>query len=192
MPVRKILHFSDPLMKQERYEEVTVEEIPDLVKDLEDTVMAHPNNLGLSLPQIGIPKQGFVIKNYSFKNGATVDVKDVYNSDEIEIALMFFFNPKVLTYTDEAVIAVEEGCLSVPDFTAKIKRFAGITLSALDEKGKERSHVLMGVPAIVAQHELDHLRGVSIIDKASKSARQMYLLKKKVAQMLKPTEKTDD
>ena len=67
-----------------------------------------------------------------------------------------------------------EGCLSVPDFRADVKRAANITVEGHDREGKPVRMDAEGMLAIVLQHEIDHLNGTLFIERISSLKRQMY------------------
>ena len=57
------------------------------------------------------------------------------------------------------------GCLSVPDYTADVRRAERVVVKGLDRNGKEEVIVGEGLLSIVFQHEIDHLNGVLFIDR---------------------------
>ncbi len=59
-----------------------------------------------------------------------------------------------------------EGCLSVPGQYGDVRRFTSITISALDRNGKPVEYRLQGLAARIVQHEMDHLDGILITDRA--------------------------
>ena len=63
----------------------------------------------------------------------------------------------------EGKITWEEGCLSVPDYTADVERASHVTIRALDLDGKEIIEEAEGLRAVCLQHEFDHLDGVLFI-----------------------------
>ncbi len=71
-------------------------------------------------------------------------------------------NPKIVKQSGSQ--ASEEGCLSVPGESRKIKRAKSVVVEALDENGKPVKIEAEGLLANVFQHELDHLNGKLIID----------------------------
>jgi len=81
------------------------------------------------------------------------------------------------------VISESEGCLSVPDFRADVKRHAAVLVEGVDREGKpiriERDDFL----SIVLQHEIDHLNGTLFIDRISALKRQLY--RKRILKQLK-------
>jgi len=68
----------------------------------------------------------------------------------------------------------EEGCLSVPGFTTLIKRPSEVTVKALDRDDKEITIEAGGLLAVALQHEIDHLEGKLILDRASSIKREFY------------------
>jgi len=98
--------------------------------------------VGLAATQVGISKQLAVI--------------DVGNG------LIKLINPVIVKRSGHE--ALEEGCLSVPEISIKIKRAKTVTAHFLDEEGKAQQLHADGLLARALQHELDHLAGTLIID----------------------------
>jgi len=84
-------------------------------------------------------------------------------------------NPVFLEKSGDCVF--EEGCLSIPEFRAEITRSKYVKVQYLDENGKEQILEDDGFLAIVLQHEIDHLNGVTMLDHVSAMKREMYLKK---------------
>ncbi len=99
-------------------------------------------------------------------------VFDVSPKDESR-ALNVLINPKIITREGE-ILSENEGCLSVPDFRADVKRAASITVEGHDRDGKPLKIDAEGILAIVLQHEIDHLNGTLFIERISSLKRQMY------------------
>ena len=83
-----------------------------------------------------------------------------------------FFNPKILSYSDEQIHGVE-GCLSFPGMFLNLKRSKWINAQWTDENGTEYEAMMEGVPAVVFQHELDHLNGIKMTDNLKPLALKM-------------------
>ncbi|MDC9700818.1 MAG: peptide deformylase [Alphaproteobacteria bacterium] len=111
--------------------------------------------VGLAAIQIGFPKRIFIM-----------DLKD----EGTEPQFTCLINPELVSVSEE-MSTYEEGCLSLPDFFAKVDRPACCVVRFLDERGIERSLDCDGLMATVVQHELDHLNGVLFIDHLSKLKR---------------------
>lgn len=141
-----VLTLGNPVLreKSEPISEVT----PELVAQLEEMfeLMIESDGVGLAAPQVGILKRFFVVM-------ADDDVKRV------------FINPQIIETTTETS-EYEEGCLSIPKLYEKITRPIGVTVQALNEKGKPFTLKADGLLARVIQHEYDHLDGILYIDRA--------------------------
>ncbi|MDM7924525.1 MAG: peptide deformylase [bacterium] len=131
-------------------------EIRHLVDHMTE-VMYEAEGVGLAAPQIGDSRQVIV-----------VDVGDGPFS---------LVNPEIVE-SDSEEVSVEEGCLSLPDIHVHVRRPAAIRIRGLDADGKTVERSLEGMSARAVQHEIDHLRGVLIIDHAS--AIQKTLLKNRL------------
>lgn len=81
------------------------------------------------------------------------------------------FNPKIISQSvQEACLKEGEGCLSVDrDVEGFVPRAAKITLEYTNINGERRKIRLKGYPAIVVQHEVDHLNGVMFYDHINKT-----------------------
>ena len=71
----------------------------------------------------------------------------------------------------------DEGCLSIPDFTAEIERPAKIRVAYIDREGKPEERELAGIWSTLVQHEIDHLNGILFIDYLSRLKRDMVVRK---------------
>ena len=112
--------------------------------------MVEAHGVGLAANKIGQDVQVFVIDaKLAEKNGVT----DAY------------INPEITEFSKDQA-ELEEGCLSIPDYWVQIKRSKKIKLKALDENGKKIKIKAKGFLARVLQHELDHLSGLTIKDRA--------------------------
>ncbi|WP_342512744.1 peptide deformylase [Sporosarcina sp. FSL K6-1522] len=80
-------------------------------------------------------------------------------------------NPKIVSHSvEKTYLSAGEGCLSVDrDVEGYVPRYARITIKAYDADGNEFKKRLKGLPAIVFQHELDHLNGVMFYDHIDKN-----------------------
>jgi peptide deformylase len=79
----------------------------------------------------------------------------------------------------EGEVIWEEGCLSVIDFTAEVRRAAQVEVLAFDENQKEIKIEAEGLLAVALQHEIDHLDGKLFIDRISRLKRDLYTRKRK-------------
>ena len=81
------------------------------------------------------------------------------------------------------MLSENEGCLSVPDFRADVKRASSVLVEGYDRNEKPVRLEAEGFLAVVLQHEIDHLNGKLFIDRISSLKRQLY--KRKIKKSLK-------
>lgn len=158
----KVCRWPEPVLAEKAapVNEVTPE-LRELVENMIETMYAD-DGVGLAAPQVGESIRLICVDQTGPKERAD---------------LMVLINPEL---TDcEGKVDSEEGCLSCPGFTGKLKRFEKAKLTATDLDGKEVCMDVDGYLAIILQHEIDHLDGVTIVDKASRLKQAMY--KKKAA-----------
>lgn len=132
-----------------------------LLSDMLDTMYAAPG-VGLAAPQVGI-SQRLIVLDVDHENPH----KQVYK----------LINP-VITCAEGSVIW-EEGCLSIVDFTAEVRRAAQVEVTAVDEKEKEIKIEANGLFAVALQHEIDHIDGKLFIDRISRLKRDLYTRRRK-------------
>ena len=123
------------------------DEIRKLAEDMFETMIEY-EGVGLAAPQIGKNIRMFVLI-------ADDDVKRV------------FINPQIIK-TSEEVGEYEEGCLSIPQVYESITRPLGVTVQAINEKGRPFTLEADGLLARIIQHEYDHLDGILYIDRGDK------------------------
>lgn len=92
----------------------------------------------------------------------------VYDVDDGLVALC---NPEIVEYSDQTEVA-EEGCLSFPGIEVPVERSTAVTCEAVDIDGKPVRIEAKGLLARVLQHEIDHLDGILIIDRAAPPERK--------------------
>jgi peptide deformylase len=160
----QILCHPSPVLKQRALEvDPTAEsDLPELAARLAQAMYDAPG-LGLAAPQIGVQKRLIV-----------------YDIDEQLIALC---NPRI-TDTSEETVLDEEGCLSFPGITIDIERPARVTCEAETLQGEPITIGAEGLHARLLMHEIDHLDGVLIIDRATDEERKAALRRYREAQEL--------
>ncbi len=114
----------------------------------------------------------------------SVLIYDISARDE-KRGLHVLINPRIISGEGE-IISDNEGCLSVPDFRADVKRFERILVEGHDREGKPLRLEAEGLHAIVLQHEIDHLNGKLFIDRISALKRELY--KRRVRKALRENE----
>jgi len=158
--ILSILTFPDPLLKQ-KSATVTVitDEIKQLARDMAETMYDAPG-VGLAAPQVGVLKRVIVI-----------DVAGKKEPPQLITAI----NPLIVDVEGETY--EEEGCLSVIDFAANVKRHERVVVKALSLDGQERIWHADGLLAVAFQHEIDHLDGLLFVDRLSPLKRELFMKK---------------
>ena len=134
----------------------TIEDIKKMLKDSQIEELAEKYDLrpgmGLSAIQLGIAKRYFVV---------------VYEYEEGKFENYVVINPKIISESEEKIYVEEgEGCLSVNrPVDGIVPRSARIKVEFYDEDGKKQTLRLREELSIVFQHEIDHLNGITILDR---------------------------
>jgi peptide deformylase len=152
--VREILRYPDPLLKQV-CRPATTEEVDRIAGDLIDTMRSFPGCVGIAAPQIGEPVRM-----------AVVDVSE-HPRAETSNGLMVLVNARIAAAEGSEV--AREGCLSIPDLTANVKRATTIRVVT---GGRETA--CRGFEARCVLHELDHLDGILFLDRVDSLATDLF------------------
>ena len=167
MSVLEILTYPDPFLRQTTKPVTVIDDaIQKISADMAETMYDAPG-VGLAAIQAGIDK--------------SIMVYDPEADDE-KRDYQVLINPEIVSAEGE-MLSENEGCLSVPDFRSKVKRFALVTVTGLDRTGKPVTIEADGLLSVILQHEIDHLNGILFIDRISALKRQLY--KKKRMKALK-------
>ncbi len=151
MTIRK---FGDPVLKEKSMPVEKIDrEVKKTVKLMIDA-MKTANGVGFAAPQIGILKQIIIF--------------------DIEEGSVCLVNPEIF-WESKIKVVDEEGCLSVPDVIVPVERAKKIKVRALNIKGKQLEIVAEDLIARIIQHEVDHVNGVLIIDRATKDEKRRVL-----------------
>jgi len=148
-----VVKFGDPVLKSKAS---PVRDFgPELRAEVERmvSIMRDGMGVGLAATQLGVLRRLLV-----FQAGP----------DSEPTALI---NPEVEWLSDEVVVA-EEGCLSLPRVSMDVERPLHARFSGLDVDGEPIRLEASGLEARVLQHELDHLDGVLILDRAPRAQRK--------------------
>ena len=163
MAKKKILSIPDPLLRKVSEPVLKVDtEVKKLMDDMLETMYAAPG-IGLAAVQIGILKRAIVI--------------DLSKEDGKRNPL-FLVNPEI-TFKSKELTTYEEGCLSIPNQFAEVKRPSECKINFLDYNGKKDELHAKGLLATCIQHEIDHLNGILFIDHLSKLKKDLILKKTK-------------
>ncbi len=153
----KIVTLGHPALRQKAE---PVKDIDGSIKELVDEMaktMYEAKGLGLAANQVAVLKRVFII-----------DVSQKEGEPKLEV----YINPEILE--KEGSIVREEGCLSIPGYYAKVKRFERLFIKAIDLDGKEFERELTGLHAVAFQHEYDHLDGILFIDRLSPLKQRLF------------------
>jgi peptide deformylase len=164
MPLREVLSFPDPLLRRvsEPIEKVT-DELRQLASDMCEVMYDEPG-IGLAAPQVAEAVRLIV-----------VDTE--WTEEDVERNPLVIVNP-LITHAEGKIIW-EEGCLSVPDYSADVERNAKVVLTGTDLDGSPIEEEAEELRAVCFQHEIDHLDGILFIDRISRLKRTLYTKKRK-------------
>ena len=166
MTILKILTYPDQTLRHPTSELDNIDgDVQKMIDQMSDTMYDAPG-VGLAAIQVGWNK--------------SVLVYDISPSDQ-DRTLNVLINPRIVDQEGE-ILSENEGCLSVPEFRADVKRYSSILVEGVDREGRPVELEADGMLAIVLQHEIDHLKGKLFIDHVSALKRQLYTrrMKKKL------------
>lgn len=167
MAVRMIRTYPDPVLRKKTEPVAAVDEtVQRLIDDMVETMHAAPG-VGLAANQVGVPLQVAVI--------------DISSREEKgqKHPLVVLINPELCAA--EGSVTEEEGCLSIPDYSEKVRRAARVKVRALDRSGKPFELEADGLMAKALQHEIDHLNGLLLLDRLSPLKKSIFRRKLKKA-----------
>lgn len=178
MVLYKVLYYPHALLKKKCTPvEKFTEGLREFVKSLIETSKAFDGG-GIAAPQVGVNKRIFVCDfsmNFEHEKQAGHETNNfsVFDKDGKPLPVSFpmtFINP-VITTQSQPIITDWEGCLSFPDvYSCRIDRFQEVEVRAQNEFGEfftvKTSH---WYAAVNFQHEVDHLDGVTMIDRWDKN-----------------------
>ena len=151
LALAQIRQYPDPVLRMRAHEVDTFDDVlQGLIRRLRQ-LKRDANGVGLAATQVGILQRVFV-----------------FQQDEETHAIV---NP-VITARSQELASDDEGCLSLQGVLVPVERHVGLTLEGKDESGADLRFELEGLPARVAQHELDHLDGTLILDRTDEESRR--------------------
>jgi peptide deformylase len=156
LALAQIRQYPDPVLRMKANDvEAFDDDLERLIERL-NSLLADANGLGLAATQVGVLRRVFVFQ------------------PDPERPPQALVNPR-LTDGSEEKVGDEEGCLSLQGVVIPVERRERITVEASDPEGNDVKLELEGLPARVAQHELDHLDGILILDRTTPEARREAL-----------------
>jgi peptide deformylase len=158
--LRPILRLGDSILAEPaRPVDVITPDIETLIDDLIETMYAAPG-IGLAAPQVGVALRIFVIDLSLGRDPA---------------ALHVMINPEFVER--DGMQLEEEGCLSVPGFTATVARPKRVVVKGLNRQGDEYRIEGTGLMARALQHEVDHLNGCLFVDRLRGISKELIVRK---------------
>ncbi len=151
----KIVYYPHPTLRHESKPLRRVDgQIREIVEEMFDLMYA-ARGVGLAANQVDLPFRLFIMN----LSGTREEGEE-----------MVFINPVIERPKGNA--QQDEGCLSLPELWAPVRRPERVKVSAYDLSGTEINCEIDGMLARVVQHETDHLDGVLFIDRLSEPARR--------------------
>lgn len=157
MSLLRIRHYPDPVLKQKAERVTSFDgELRRLAGDLLETMYAAPG-VGLAAPQVGVSQRLIVVD---------CSPKDAPQGPLVAV------NPEIIAGEGES--CEEEGCLSVPEYYAKVMRQERVQVRFQELDGTPRELSAEGLWAVCFQHEIDHLDGILFVDHLSPLKRSLF------------------
>jgi peptide deformylase len=155
LALAQIRQYPDPVLRMEaRPVEEFDQDLLRLVDRMKE-LMKDANGVGLAANQVGVLRRVFV-----------------FSPEDDVVAVLV--NPELVRKSDEVDVD-DEGCLSMQGIAIPVTRPVSVRIEGRDERGKEVGFDLEGLPARIAQHELDHLDGTLILDRTTDEGRREAL-----------------
>ncbi|WP_206512404.1 peptide deformylase [Colwellia sp. Arc7-635] len=150
-----ILQRGEPVLAQmaapvDNVNQITIQQ---LITDLKTTVSA-AKGVGIAAPQVGVSLRLFLMCSAPSER----------YPDAPLLPLTVVINPEILDTSNQQELGWE-GCLSVKGKRALVPRYSSIDVSYIDETGAKHQQTLTGFIARIFQHELDHLDGITFIER---------------------------
>ena len=153
MSILKVARLGHPVLREIAQpiepREIRGPEIQRLIRDMLET-MAEYKGVGLAAPQVHVSKRLVLVGGGEDEDGEPI--------------VRVLINPELKTTTTE-LAGMWEGCLSVPGLRGFVERPRGVEVKAYDGQGQKLQFTLEGFPAVVMQHECDHLDGALFTDR---------------------------
>ena len=153
MPARKVLRYPHPSLKRQTVpvDPASRDQLIRVGRDLVETMKAHDGCVGIAAPQIDELVRMLVVDVSEHPRAAASN------------GLLVLANPRVVAASGSEV--AREGCLSIPDFTANVRRATEVVIEAISPEAEELRIASEGFEARCLLHELDHLDGILFLDR---------------------------
>ena len=161
MTILQVLECPDPILKQVSQEVTNFDSSLEMfLKDFVETLNSHNYCVGLAAPQVG-----------NLQRIIGIDISRA-RKPHPNNGLLILINPKILESSNFKI--VREGCLSIPDFTANVKRAMKIKVQFQNLKGETKELETSDFEAHAIQHEMDHLDGILFLDRITSPASDLF------------------
>ena len=137
------------------------ENLQNIVRDLEDTRADSPGCVGIAAPQVGVLRRVAIVDTSQHKKHGA------HSSGHLVL-----INPVIIKTEGEKV--GREGCLSIPDFTANVRRAVCVDVEYSQRDGTRQTLTAQNFEAVVIQHEIDHLNGLLFLDRVANLATDIF------------------
>ena len=166
MPVRTVLRYPHPALKQTAAPLAgqSPEEVARIAADIVDTMRDHPGCVGLAAPQLGELVRMIVVDVTGDRRATVCN------------GLLVLVDPE-LVHAEGSEVA-REGCLSIPDLTANVRRATQIVVAGGTPEGERRRIESAGFEARCLLHELDHLDGILFLDRVDSLTTDVFRRKR--------------
>ena len=154
--------LTTPCARVERFDE----SLRQLVEDLTDTMRGGAGSVGVAAPQIG-----------EMWRVAVVDTSGHRKFGPQSQGFCVLVNPTIIARQGQR--EGREGCMSLPDFTANVRRSQNVTVRFQSLDGEFQTLECVGFEAVAMQHEIDHLDGILFLDRVSNVQTDVFPRKKK-------------
>ncbi len=158
MAIRDVVLYPDPVLRRvcEPIKNINGSTV-SLIDDLVETMCSAPHGVGISAPQVGESQRIVVVdvsrnRRYKRKNHGLIEL----------------INPKIVHQEGEKI--TREGCMSLPDYVAFVKRARYVVVRGWDRNEREIEIEAKNLEAVALQHEIDHLDGVLFIDRIASAS----------------------
>ena len=156
LALTQVRQYPDPVLRmQAREVESLDDDLASLIERMRH-LLHDANGIGLAATQVGVLRRVFLF---------------LPDPEQDAVVLV---NPRIVESSDER-LSDDEGCLSLQGVVIPVERHERVTVEATDPEGNEVRFELEGLPARIAQHELDHLDGVLILDRTTPEGRREAL-----------------
>jgi len=177
MKILPLIIAPDPLLKKiSKPIEKVDDELREFMKNMVAT-MYEEGGIGLASVQVGVLKRVFVMDvdyeieehNHHHHHDDKCSGVHIKNTNP-----QYFINPEIIEFSKNNS-SFNEGCLSFPGARSEVIRPESIKIKYLDFNGENQVKNFNGISATCIQHEIDHLNGITFVDKISPLKREMIL-----------------